>query len=58
MVIQANIKIDSRSYPSEAQRLLKLRSERQLNRQFLLFLRQQMIIEKQADLFEGKEKGN
>lgn len=51
MVIQANIKIDSRSYPKEAQKLLKLRSDRQLNKMFLLFLRQELIREKQTDLF-------
>jgi hypothetical protein len=48
--IQANIKIDPKSYPKEAQYLLKLRSERELNKAFREFLRKEIKREKQLDL--------
>lgn len=56
MRIQAHISVDAKCYQREAQTLLKMRNERKLNKLFLLFLRQQMIKEKQADLFEDEKK--
>lgn len=48
--IQANIKIDPRSYPKEAQMLLELRSERELNRAFRKFLGEQVKKARQLNL--------
>ena len=51
--IQANIKIDPKSYPKEAEQLLQLRSNRELNKMFRLFLSEQLKREKQQSLFKN-----
>lgn len=48
--IQANIKIDPKSYPKEAQMLLELRSDRELNREFRKFLSEKVKKERQMPL--------
>lgn len=51
---QVNIKIDERLYPELAEKMLKLRKERKLQKAFREFLQEMIIKEKaeQGDLFQ------
>lgn len=50
MQIQTHISINVKQFPQEAKMLLELKSERKLNKAFLLFLQEQKRLKKQMEL--------
>lgn len=52
MYVQVNIKIDQKSYPKEAEKLLYLRNKREINKLFRIFLQERIKQEEQLDLFK------
>lgn len=53
MYVQVNIKIDRKVYPKEADKLLYLRSKREINKLFRIFLQERIKEEEQLDLFKN-----